>query len=113
MKFEFDLKKDSRSLGKIRWICGGDKQNGSVSGNAAAVVALTAAMERAVAEAWVGRYPPPSRVRVSDPTNYIRHMITVLEQGGFDMPSVLEPYTAKAEQEHPDMPDNIRELIRY
>lgn len=50
----------------------------------------------AINESWRGTYPPPMLIRVQNSIHELCEMITVLEQGGFDMPEELQPYTAKA-----------------
>lgn len=97
MKFNFILSRANQPIGQIVWLCGGDDGNGSITGDQQAIFVLQQSINMAIQQAWRGNFPLPRRVVVQNPLNYISEMVTVIEQGGFDMPDVLLPYTA-AEQ---------------
>ena len=125
--YKFILTADKKPVGNIEWYCGGDDGGGNLSGDTQAVKLLEQAALRGAAEGWEGKYPPPTRVWVAEPLNYIWEMITVLEHAGFDVPSVLVPFTAQAmadqmaadmaaEIAESDAPDEVRamyESFRY
>lgn len=97
MTFDFILSRAGQTIGHITWFCGGDDGNGTLKGDHQAVSELQQAVKTGIRQAWRGAFPPPRRVIVQDPVNYISQMVTVIEQAGFDMPDILLPYTA-AEQ---------------
>lgn len=102
----FELVKDGKNYGTIRWIrqriepnrgLGDDyADHGRLEGTAAAVAQLQATIARALAEGWGNACGSARDDLISAPLDSVIDMACVLEQGGFDVPDWLQPYTIAA-----------------
>ena len=92
-QYHFNLAQQGKIIGSITWFHDVEQEGRSrLEGDVAALNHLQATIARAVSEKWSG-FLPPSQVRVSDPLNWFKEMMVVLEKGGYDIPEMFERYT--------------------
>ena len=103
--FQFNLTRNGKEYGTIRWTAGND----AITGDHDAVAALEEAIEKAIAARHSG-YPMPGTITIEQRPQSVCEMILILEFGGFDMPECFVNMTSAADLKR--MEERERDRLR-